>query len=97
VFIAVGLWFLPRRTRAGGQALAAGRRRYTDLVPGAGQGQPRWSAEDVGMAVALHGAAALRAMMLTFAQDGGLFDRRGVSDTHGDATLDTPNLNNLTG
>ncbi len=49
------------------------------------------------MAVALHGAAALRAMMLTFAQDGGLFDRRGVSDTHGDATLDTPNLNNLTG
>jgi uncharacterized protein (TIGR04222 family) len=93
VLLAVGLWVWPRRTRAGGRVLAAARRRSAQLTPGAAQGQPGWSAEDVGMAVALHGAAALRALMPTFARDGGLFDRRAVSDTHGDATLDTPNPN----
>lgn len=69
--VALGLWLLPRRTRAGGRVLGIAR-----------------SSADTGMAVALHGADALRSAMPIFARDGGLLDGgRRPDGSPGDGTI----------
>jgi uncharacterized protein (TIGR04222 family) len=73
VCVALGLWLLSRRTRAGGRMLAALRRSPSP---------------DIGMAVALNGADALRSAMPILARDGGLLSGgRGPDDSGGDGTI----------
>jgi hypothetical protein len=49
--------------------------------------KPQWSPNEIGMAVALYGAPALRITMPNFARDGGLLDGGKRDDMLGDGTI----------
>ncbi|MET8367622.1 TIGR04222 domain-containing membrane protein [Micromonospora sp. NPDC005194] len=83
VLVGIAVWFLPRRTVAGAQALAAARVRYGDLVE-----RSQLEPVEVGLAVALFGTPALLALMPRFAADGGLLDG-GRSSIQLDSRLDS--------
>jgi uncharacterized protein (TIGR04222 family) len=85
VLVAAALWRLPRCTARGGRVMRRLRARHPVPERRKGAGAPALSPHDAGMAVALHGNAALLVAAPTFARESGLLHtRRWVSNWLGD-------------
>ena len=95
--MAVGLTLLvlPRRTRAGREALVAARAKCPLPTPLAPKSQPTPPPAEVGVAVAIYGSAALLAIMPRLAREGGVLDRAAPTDTAGVALDQRWNFRNF--
>ena len=69
-----GLAVLSRRTLVGRRTVRSLRRRYADLPPGHDEDAGDWTPRSLGLAVALHGAPALRLTFPRLTAQGSLLD-----------------------